>query len=52
MSEFDARTLGRSLLAGLIIGVAIGFMFDHLILGVTIGLGLSILAYVLAQPSR
>jgi len=49
MSDVDPKALGGSLLAGLVIGVAIGLMFDHLILGVTIGLGLGVLAAVLKQ---
>jgi hypothetical protein len=52
MSDVDPKTLGGSLVAGLVIGVAIGFMFDHLILGVTIGLGLGVLAAVLKQSQQ
>ncbi len=49
MSGVDHKTLGGSLLAGLVIGVAIGLMFDRLTLGFTIGSALGVHAAVLKQ---
>ncbi len=49
MNDFDIRMSAGMWLAGLLIGVAIGRMFDHLVLGIIIGLGLGVLASVLGQ---
>ena len=49
MNDFDIKTAAGIWLAGLVIGVAIGVMFDHLLLGIVIGLGLGALSSVLRQ---